>query len=202
MIANGLEPSATVNVEALRFLSLTSTTATTSKNRTDAVPNQRILVLGEYDALMSAKQLQILEELVPLARDNYAFTFRPHPASPIMQGALPTKVSLSEAHTVGDDLAKCDVVLCSNVSSASLDASLIGIPILMFRDGRGFNGSPLIAGPSVTYVNDGAEIIAALRELELSAEPRSLETVYPMYLDSDLSRWRVLLDSLIKHENK
>jgi hypothetical protein len=95
-------------------------------------------------------------------------------------------------------LAECDVVLCSNVSSASLDASLRGIPILMLRDGRGFNGSSLIPGPSVTYVDDAADVIGALEEIELGAGPRSMNQIYPMYLDSGLTKWQALLDSIIK----
>jgi len=151
---------------------------------------------------MCAKQLQILEELVPLARGNYTFTFRPHPVSPILQGSLPAGVSLSEAHTVGEDLAKCDVALCSNVSSASLDANLQGIPILMYRDGRGFNGSLLSAGPKMQYINNAADAIAALGKLELNGGPKPLEQIYPMYLDCGLTKWRALPELVIGHANK
>jgi len=202
MIANGLEQSSIVKVEALRFLPLTSTTPTTSNMRTDAFTKQRVLVFGEYDALMCAKQLQLLEELVPLARDNYAFTFRPHPSSAILQGNLPNGVSLSEAPTAGEDLAKCEVVLCSNVSSAPLAANLKCIPILMFRDGRVFNGSMFIAGPTMKYVSDAADAIAALGEIALGRSPRSVDQVYPLHLDSGLIRWRALIDSLIGHSSK
>ncbi len=196
MIANGLRPSAIVKVEALRFLSHNSTTADASGNRTAASTSQRVLVFGEYDPLVCAKQLQILEELVLLAGDKCAFTFRPHPAIPILKESLPTGVSLSEAHTGEEALAACDLALCSNVSSASLTASLMGIPILMLRDGRVFNGSPLSPGSSVVFVNDSAEVIAALEKIEPSGEPRSAHQNYPMHLDSGLTKWRALLDSL------
>ncbi len=202
MIANGLEPCAIVKVEAMRFLSLTSTTAAATKNQTHADTNQRVLVFGEYDVLMCARQLQILEELVPLIGDKCAFTFRPHPANPILQESLPVGVILSETHTAREDLFECDVVLCGNVSSASLDAGLVGIPILMFRDGRWFDGSPSIAGPSVIYVNNLTEVIDALEKLGLSGGSRSLELIYPMYLDSGLKKWRALLDSLVESESK
>jgi surface carbohydrate biosynthesis protein (TIGR04326 family) len=196
MIANGLEPSSIVKVEALRFLSRASTTAATSSNRNRSFAHQRVLVFGEYDALMCAKQLEILEKLVPMVGDKYTFTFRPHPSKPMVQGSLPVGVSLSEAHTADEELAECDVVLCSNVSTASLDASLLGIPILMFRDGTGFNGSELSAGPSVMHVNDRTEVIAALGKLELRAGRRTTSQGYPMYLDIGLTKWRTLLDSL------
>jgi surface carbohydrate biosynthesis protein (TIGR04326 family) len=198
MIANGLEPSEIVKVEGLRFLSRAST-ATTASYKRAAV---RVLVFGEYDAQMCAKQLQLLEELASMVSDNYTFTFRPHPVSGIRQWNLPVGVSLSRALSVGKDLAECDVVICSNVSSASLDASLIGIPILMLRDGRVFNGSPLIAGLSVTYVNEAAEVISALSDLESGGGGMPFENKYPMYLDSGVTRWRHLLDSLMGNESK
>jgi surface carbohydrate biosynthesis protein (TIGR04326 family) len=196
MIANGLEPSAIVKVEALRYLSLTATTSFAPNKRTGTFNKQRILVLGEYGSLMCARQLQLLEELVPLTKDSCEFMFRPHPSNPILQRSLPVGVSLSERLRVGDDLAECDVAFCSNLSSASLDAGLMGIPILMFRDGRGFNGSPLNDGPSVKYVNDATDMAKALEDFSVDGEPRSRTQIYPFYLDHDLERWRALLDSL------
>jgi surface carbohydrate biosynthesis protein (TIGR04326 family) len=145
---------------------------------------------------MCAKQLQILEELAPLAGDKCAFTFRPHPANSFLKESLPSGVLLSEAHTSREALAECDVALCSNVSSSSLDASLMGIPIVMFRDGRLFDGSPLFAGPSVIHVNDAAEVAAALGKLNFDGRARSMDQTYSMYLDSGLTKWRALLDSL------
>ena len=202
MIANGLEPSEIVKIEALRFLSHSSTTAGVPGNRTDRFASKRVLVFGEYDALTCARQIQLLEEIIALDRDSIAFTFRPHPASGILQRSLPKRVLRSEALTAGEDLAECDVVLCSNVSSASLDASLRGIPILMLRDGRGFNGSSLIPGQSVTNVDDAADVIGALQEIESGAGPRSVNQIYPMFLDSGLTKWRALLDWLANIENK
>ena len=200
MIDNGLEPTAIAKVESLRFLSLTSVATADSNNRAHACTSQRVLVLGEYDELLCAKQLELLTELITLSRGRYAFTFRPSPASQILERTIPDGVSPSEGLSLGADLARCDVVLCSNVSSAPLSASWRGIPILMARDGRGFNGSLLIASPSVTYVNSAAEVIAALEELDLSGKPKYLEP-NSMYLDSGLPRWRLLLDSLFGHES-
>ena len=197
MIANGLKPSSIIKVEALRFLLGTSTTTAFSNRQADKFTNLRVLIFGAYDALTCAQQLQLLEELSPLAQDC-TFIFRPHPARGTLQRSLPKGVSLSKALTVGKDLAESDVVLCSNVSSASLDASLRGIPILMLREGRTFNGSLLIAGPSVTYVNDAVDIIGALGELKFGVGPRLMDQTYPMYLDEGLTRWRALLDLLIK----
>ena len=202
MTANGRGASAIIKTEALRFLRHSSIIKASSDKRTDAFPSQRVLVFGEYDPLMCAKQLQILRELAPLVGDKCAFTFRLHPAKQILQECLPTGVSLSEVHTAGKALADCAVVLCSNVSSASLAASLRGIPILMLKDGRRFNGSALIPGPSATHVDDAADVIGALGKIELGAGPRSVEQFYPMYLDDSLTRWRALVDSLANIENK
>ena len=195
MIENGLGLSTIVRVEALRFLFQSSTAQGTSDKRAADFPCQRVLVFGEYDPLMFAKQLQVLEELIPLTGGKCSFIFRPHPAKPLLQESLPNGVSLSEVHTAGKALAECDVALCSNISSASLDANLRGIPILLFRDGRAFNGSPLIAQSGIKYVNDATEVAAALEELNLGGSPIFMEHTYSMYLDSGLPKWRTLLGS-------
>ena len=202
MIANGLEPSTIRKAEALRFLSRNSTTTDSSENRTDAFTGRRLLVLGEYDFLMCAKQLQILEELVLLAEEKWVFSFRPHPANPISQDDLPVGVSLSEAHTVGEDLAKCHVVLCCNVSSAALDANLQGIRILMFRDGRQFDGNLLKTGPTMQYVSNARDVKASLRDPISVGMSRSVEGIYPLHSEGELTRWRALLASLIAFDEE
>jgi surface carbohydrate biosynthesis protein (TIGR04326 family) len=201
MLTNGLEPSAISKVEALRFLSHASASADVTSNQSATLASKRVLAFGEYDALMCAKQLQILEELVPLAGDKYAFTFRPHPAKPFLQESLPTGVSLSEAVTAGEDIVGCNVALCSNVSSASLDAHLEGIPILMFRDGRLFDGSLLDAGPTMQYINSANDVLSVLERSEFVVGSTSVDGLYPMYLDIGLIKWKALLTSIIGHGN-
>ena len=202
MMANGLGASAIIKTEALRFFSHIPMVAVVSDSRTQAFTGQRVLIFGEYNALMCAKQLQILEKMASFAGNKYTFTFRPHPAKPFLKENLPNGVSLSKAHTSRAALAECDVTLCGNVSSASLDAIFVGIPVVILRDGRVLNGSPLKAGPSVMYVNDAAEMAAALGKLEFGAGARSTEQPYAMYLDPDLTKWRTLLDPLAEVENK
>ena len=97
-----------------------------------------------------------------------------------------------------EDLAKCHVLLCSNVSSAALDANLQGIPILMFRDGRQFDGSLLKTGPTMHYVNNAKDVNAFLRNPKFVERSRSLEGIYPMYTEGGLTKWRALLSSLIR----
>jgi len=205
MIANGLEPSTIVKVEALRFLSgasIRTVSTVASHVQTVECSGPRVLVFGEYDASMCAKQLRILSELAPLVGDKCAFTFRPHPAKQILHGSLPTGVSLSEAHTAEEALAECDLAFCCNISSASIYASLMGIPILIFKDGRLLDGSPLIAGPSVLHVNDVADVIGVLENIELGVESSSSAQIYPMYLDRDLTKWRALLYPLAEIANE
>jgi hypothetical protein len=45
-------------------------------------------------------------------------------------------------------------------------------------------------------VNDAAEVAAALGELDFDGRPRSMDQTYSMYLDSGLTKWRALLNSL------
>jgi len=178
-----------------------STTTEASNKRNHTATKRRLLICGEYDPLMCARQLQLLAEIVPLVRDNYALIFRAHPGNPIRQESLPTGVALSEAHTIGEELAKCHVVLCSNVSSVSLDANLQEIPILMFRDGRGFDVSLFGASPRMKYVATASDVTALLREPKFVGMSGSPDPIYPMYLDNGLTKWRDLFDSVLGDGN-
>jgi surface carbohydrate biosynthesis protein (TIGR04326 family) len=201
MLANGYETSTLVKVEALRFLSLMSTTTEASNKRNQTATKRRLLICGEYDPLVCTRQLQLLKKIVPLIRDNYDLIFRSHPGNSIGQESLPTGVALSEAHTIGEELAKCHVVLCSNVSSVSLDANLQEIPILMLRDGRGFDGSLFGASPRMRYVANASDVTALLREPKFVGVSGLPDPIYPMYLDNGLTKWRDLLDSVLGDGN-
>jgi surface carbohydrate biosynthesis protein (TIGR04326 family) len=202
MIANGLEPSTIRKVEALRFLSSPSRDIASLCNRTTGFASHRVLVLGEYDVLMCAKQLQILEELVLLTEEKWVFSFRPHPANPIVRVSLPFGVSLSEADTVGEDLAKCHVVLCGNVSSAALDANLQGIPILMFRDGRQFDGNLLKTGPTMQYVSNARDVNSSLRNPNFVGRSGLVQGIFSMHTEGGLTKWKALLASLIPFDEE
>lgn len=201
LIANGYKASELVKVEALRFLWPISTNAEALKKRNDAPTKKLVLICGEYDSLMCARQLQLLEELIPLIKDNYAFTFRGHPGIPILQESLPPGVSLSKSRSLSEDLARCDVVLCSNVSSVSLNANLQGIPILMLRDGRVFAGSFLGVGPKMQYVNNATDVAALLEEHKFVEVSMPTDSIYPMYRDEELKKWHNLLDGLLENSD-
>ena len=143
---------------------------------------------------MCALQLQILQELVPLAKDSYDFRFRPHPAAPFSQRSLPAGVSLSQALSVREDLAESDVALCGDVSTSSLNANLEGVPVLILRDGRGLHGNLLSPGPSVRLVNDATEVLSALEQIDFGSGRISGSETYPMYLDIGLTKWKTLFE--------
>jgi len=162
----------------------------------------KILIIGEYDHSTSVKQLQLIAELITWATQKYLLTFRPHPVSQIRDFNLPEGVSLSRTFSIDDDLAECDAVFCSNVSSAPLKANLLNKPVLMFRDGRSFNLSPLTPGHSVTFVNQASDLAAALAELDQNGRSMATNQIFPFFLDESFGRWHAILNSLFDDNGK
>jgi len=195
MLANGVAPERLASVEALRFESGSVIAKHWGSEAGDLSSPLRILMLGEYGAAMSERQLAVLMELTQLIPDDAVLTFRPHPGGKVRPELLPQGVQLSQGGKINLDLDACDVVIASNVSNAALDACLRGVPVLMQRDGRVLNGTPVPREADVRMVTSAVDIANALSNIKSADWVSTITPESVFNLDPNLSNWRTLLSS-------
>ena len=193
MRANGVHPEHLVAVEALRFESKSTAIKRPKSLRVDGSAPLRILMLGEYAAATTQRQMVALKGLTRLLPKNTVLTFRPHPGGTVRPESLPEGVRLSQETKLSLDLDSCDVVIASNVSNASLDAYMHGLPVLIHGNGEVLNGTHLSAEADVRMLASVTDIVIAISEIvDLNRSSRvAPESVFN--LDPDLPRWRQLL---------
>jgi surface carbohydrate biosynthesis protein (TIGR04326 family) len=190
----GYPKSQTVEVEALRYLNLHKFAGKRTGERSSALA-LTVLVCGDFLSSTNEKMLNWLSVAKQHLPPETLYMFKPHPAFPVDLSKFEhLKLDLADA-SVAELAKKCDVVFTSNITSAAVDAYYSGSRIVQMLDGRQFNSSPLRGLEGVVYVNNPAELTAALLRSKL--QERSLPKPY-FFLDEGLPRWKKLLSNLSK----
>ena len=179
-----------VEVEALRYLYLNDVESRQNVPNEPSTGFLRVLVLGDYLAPVTRRQMQWLCEAATLLPRDTCYTVKPHPGCAIKSEDYPLLEMKVTANPLSELLMECDVAFASNITSAAVDAYCAKVPVVSALDGNSFNMSPLRGLKGVAYVTGPEELAKAL------GKARTREKVHadPYFcLDKGLPRWRVLL---------
>lgn len=186
-------PEQLVEVEALRYLYLDGSGVVGRVLPPKADTPRRILVLGDYDAIHTRKQLRLLEKTVHLLSENLLITVKPHPAFPIRAADYPgLKVKITN-RVLSELLAEADIAYSSSITSAAVDAYCAGVPVVSLLDPSTLNMSPLRGRQGVRFVNTPEQLAHALVSDDVDL-PRDFCADDFFCLDNAIPRWRNLLE--------
>jgi surface carbohydrate biosynthesis protein (TIGR04326 family) len=192
-----------VEVEALRYLKLTRTDATPVLDSMNPLAGKqpipgslgvRVIVLGDFVPAIVRSFLRLLEEATKLLPSSYQFTFKPHPACAVRLADYPDLRADETTEALDRILEKYDMALATNSTSASVDAYMAGLPVIIALDGADLNLSPLRGQPGVRFVRTPSELVEALSAPGLGATTHAEQNNF-FFLDSELPRWKQLLSS-------
>lgn len=185
----GFATNTLFSVEALRYLPAHQDS---NSQPIDSISSGkfRVLALGEFTPITAATQIFLLNDLVKLRGSLVDVTYRPHPGVLHDLGGLDPQIKLSSPKAIGDDLRASDVVFCNNVSTASLDALLAGVPTIVYRDGGVLDGQLVPAGSGSFSVATSRELIAAIDAHLSTRFPTAIRGEEVFNLDAGLTGWR------------
>jgi len=166
MIGNGFEPRELRKVNAFRFQYLLD--AISIERKIDK--NPEVLVLGEYNKVTTCNLLYLLSSSVLRNFDSIAIKFHPNCSLDPSLFNLNLKIVTEPLSVL---LTSYDMVICSNMTTASLECMFLGIPMKVVLDPFALNMSPLRGKPEF-FVDDPSSV----DEFVESVLNRSLE-VYP-----------------------
>jgi len=135
--------------------------------------------------------MSILEKAV-VDLSAWKIVIKPHPICPIDLDDYPSLTSINASVTdqpISELLPVFNVAYTSQVTSAAVDAYCSGLSIVSALDPAVLNMSPLLGVDGVQFITNSEELIVALRNTGIQAEPKQY-----FYLDSDLPRWKRLLE--------
>ena len=179
-----------IEVESLRYLYLAETTA----NGKTTIPftGRRLLVVGDFLAINTHKQLRLLERAVPFLQEGTAITLKPHPACPIDPAQYPQSIMNIETKPLGELMDQYDIVYASTTTSAAVDAYCAGLPVITLLDGTDLNLSPLRGCDGVAFVSSPEELAMLVNNTH-TEDSEEVQGQDYFYLNPELSRWRQLL---------
>lgn len=192
-IKAGFPKEKIVSCEALRYLNFSEKYSTNIRSKAIG-ETLRILILGDYMPAGTENMLRLICKAKPFISRNMSLTIKPHPNYQILIHDFPEL----KLDVVNDQLYKIlsnyDIVLSSNMTSASVDASLARLPVIIFLEEAELNFSPLRGNSNVYFVSDIQELVEALnnpnKEYEVNASINDF-----FFLDPALPKWKEILES-------
>jgi len=186
-----------VDVEALRYQGLTTLLnqkeytrhCTRLNRRNDQV--QRVIILGDILIDSSNRMLNCLNEVNVKLKDRFLYTLKAHPGCPIMASEY-SGLQLQETdEALAEILTKFDIAIAAQSTSASIDAYIAGLRVIVFLGNGDLNLCPLRGISGVSFVSSSVEMEAALTSEDPVQQQVQVQDLF--WLDKDLPRWRKLL---------
>ena len=192
-------PEQLAKVEALRFLipevsaKKSETDYPKSKNNHLCDPVKiTILVVGDYSPLFNHQLLSDLEKTMEILPNHYSLTFKPHPGLDVDMDNYTNLMIQKTSEALENILSSFDLVIATNSTSASVDAFLAGLPIIVRVDGSSLNLSPLRGQDGVCFVSNVNDFVKAISNISTSKTNNRKQDYF--WIDSHLPRWKTLLN--------
>ena len=184
-----------VDVEALRYLSLLSLPAKSGRAAmiNSRSPIVRVLILGDMIPEAMNEFLLLVAEAVKNLSPLFEFTFKPHPGYAVNLSRYPGLMAKETTESLSNILDRYDSVIAANSTSASVDAFVAGLPVIINLSGNELNLSPLRGHPGVCFVSTPEELVNALRVQQGGLAIARADREDFFFLDVGLPRWRSLL---------
>jgi surface carbohydrate biosynthesis protein (TIGR04326 family) len=90
-------------------------------------------------------------------------------------------------------LERFDVAIAANSTSASVDAYVAGLPVIIDLSGSDLNLSPLRGRRGVTFVSTPEELAATLEGVQNGVVMEESDRGDLFFLEPELPRWKALL---------
>jgi surface carbohydrate biosynthesis protein (TIGR04326 family) len=192
LLRSGYPKERIIECEALRYLHFSNAQFKQKKIRQQGEP-LRILILGDYMPSGTINMLVMLEQSIPGIAADVLFTIKSHPNYPVQPEEYPLlhlTIITDQLHTILQDF---DMALSSNMTSASVDACLAGLPVIIVLEDAELNFSPLRGNANVNFVSNADELAHAVNRDGSHFSVEGIDDFF--YLDPTLSRWEKILAS-------
>jgi len=194
LIGAGIDTSRIVEVEALRYLYLQNIEEkVTLKSRNKAII--KLLILGDFSPEKTSDMLQVVIDALHDIDGHVDVTLKLHPACKPeeLENLVPSiKIKDSSLQT---QLQENDLAFCSSLTAATLDAAIVGLPVVVMLDGMDFNFSPLRNFAGVEFIRDGSDLKTALTAGDFFKPNITTENIFN--LDDKLPKWQSLISKTL-----
>jgi surface carbohydrate biosynthesis protein (TIGR04326 family) len=192
LLSSGVSQDQVIDVEALSYQYLINLQKSKDSSEKFSTANPTVTVLGDFSVDETRQLLDICSPI--LAQNGHSAIFKAHPTSPLNKSEI-AKYGITEfVGDLGALLTSSRLVITTSFTSAAVDAYCLGIPLLLFSNGKDLNMSPLRDEPGVWFFHDSISL-QALLEQTTGLETSSSRDFFN--LDLNLHRWRQSLRQFV-----
>jgi len=192
LLSSGVSQDQVIDVEALSYQYLINLQKSKDSSEKFSTANPTVTLLGDFSVDETRQLLDICSPV--LAQNGHSAIFKAHPTSPLNKSEI-AKYGITEfVGDLGALLTSSRLVITTSFTSAAVDAYCLGIPLLLFSNGKDLNMSPLRDEPGVQFFHDSISL-QALLEQTTGLETSSSRDFFN--LDLNLYRWRQSLRQFV-----
>ena len=151
-----------------------------------------LLVLGSHDNSNTKDQLSILSKVPKNILEHLEIIYKPHPASSLDINIFHSLKMKKREESISELLPHSNLVYCSSVSSASVDAFSFGSEVIIYNDPNFLNLSPLRKFDEVNFVMDSDQLeMLIVKFFSRNIYTASQRVIFE--LNEELPLWKNLL---------
>ena len=201
LLGFGYPEDSIVRVEAQRYLYLYNNIVSSKKilNQIKQPKQDRnVIILGDYVGSDTEILIATIDAASKNISDNFVFTLKLHPNYPRIKGN-PRYLQYSiDDSPLSDQLMNNDIAICSEKTSASVEAYLLGLNVIILLNESGINTSPLKDVQSVNFIKGPLGLTKSFLQYESSINNNNETKPDYFYLSPDCPRWINLIESVCK----
>jgi surface carbohydrate biosynthesis protein (TIGR04326 family) len=184
-----------VECEALRYIYLAESKKPEKSSLNSRPDNLKVLILGDYTASRTLAMLELVASAHARIIPRCIFTIKPHPNFLVKNEDCPSLKFKIVTEPLEKILPDYDIAFSSNKTSASVDAYLSGLPMIVMLDDNELNMSPISGEPHVIFVSTSVEFAKSVDIMRgsISSIKRYTHKNEFFYLNQRLPRWKTIL---------
>ena len=156
----------------------------------------RVLVLCDYSCKSTSNMLTLLSSVAKKLKDEVVFSVKFHPSCHVDINEYSGLVANIVTTPLSELLPMYNAVFSSNMTSAAVEAFLVGLKTIVFLHDDTLNFSPLKGEDDVSFVRSTDELLSELLSLKSSNHGERLFNVSRdfFHINTDLPRWKDTLE--------
>jgi surface carbohydrate biosynthesis protein (TIGR04326 family) len=182
-----------VSCEALRYLNFNEIVIQNNKIKLTE-DSLRIIILGDYMPAGTNNMLKLISKAISSFSRDVSLSIKPHPNYQIDPNDFPNLNLTVVNNQLYSILPNYDIAISSNMTSASVDAALAGLPVIIVLEDVELNFSPLRGNSNVFFVSHFWEIAEVINKFDKGLKV-SIGLNNFFFLDPELPRWKKILES-------
>jgi surface carbohydrate biosynthesis protein (TIGR04326 family) len=152
--------------------------------------NEVVLFL-DYSRDFSIEMLKFIEKYDRLYNREFNYLIKPHINAPINLKNFRIKNANIATDNIDQILKRSHTAICSNMTSAQIDALMMGLNVIVLLDGKELNLSPLRKQKGVNFAKTPKELDQILYT-KRNEEHQCLDNDF-FFNDLKLKRWQKLV---------